>query len=158
MKLRYQRVSLRGGAQTERQLERMLDYLWDASRRSALSSATEWRPPLDVYETEGEVCILAELAGMDEEEIEVTLFEDLVLIAGERRPSEPEGEEVRYQEAGVRYGRFVAEVPLPSAVDPDRVRARYERGFLEIHLPRSVVSVQPSAAPTQTIAGGVEQA
>lgn len=153
MKLHFRRASLRGSVQSERQLERMLDYLWDASRKTALSTAAEWRPPLDVYQTEHEVCVLAELAGMNEEEIEVTLFDDVVVIAGERVPSAPDGEELTYQEAGVRYGRFRAEVLLPASVVADRTQASYEQGLLKVTMPKRVVRLQPSGATPGSEAG-----
>ena len=153
MKLRFQRVSLRGSALSDRQLERMLDYLWDASRKTALSCAAEWRPPLDVYQTERDVCVVAELAGMDEEEIEVTLFDDVVVISGERVPAAPDGEGLTYQEAGVRYGRFRAEVFLPSSVMADGAQATYDQGLLKVSLPKRATRLQPSGATPGAEAG-----
>ncbi len=143
MKLSYRRVNLRGSGIGEEQFDRVLDYLWDASRTGALGAYGEWRPPVDVCQTEKEVRVLVELAGMREDDIEVTLFEDVILITGEREASAPTGDGLTYHEAGIRYGRFRVEVFLPSTVEPDRVQAVYENGFLRIDLPKRLVSIQP---------------
>lgn len=142
MKLRYQRVRYRGPAASGRQLEQMLDYLWDASRSTPWSLHGEWRPPVDVYQTAGEVSVLVELAGMDEEEIEVTLFDDVVIITGERAPLIHPGEDLQYHEAGVRYGRFRAEVFLPVSVNADATQAQYDNGLLRISLPKQSINPQ----------------
>lgn len=145
MKLRYQRVSYRGTAAANRQMERMLDYLWDTSRNTPWGAHGEWRPPIDVYQTTGEVSVLVELAGMNEEDIEVILYEDVVVITGERKPFAFTGEDLTYHEAGVRYGRFRAEVFVPVAVDADEAQALYENGFLRIRLPKPHVRLQPTS-------------
>jgi HSP20 family molecular chaperone IbpA len=152
MKLRYQRVSYRTSASAGRHLERMLDYLLDASRSTAaINERGEWRPPVDVYETESELAVLVELAGMDEEDIEVVLFDDVIVVKGERRPAFGADEDPTYYEAGVRYGRYRAEVFLPVAVDADRVQARYDNGFLRIRLPKpSSVRLRPAMVSDST--------
>jgi HSP20 family molecular chaperone IbpA len=92
-----------------------------------------WRPSTDVYETESEVVVMMELAGVREEDVEVTLFRDMVVVSGSRvdgaRP-----EKVRYHEVGINFGRFRSEVFLPIQVNPDCVEAHYENGFLTIRL------------------------
>ena len=77
-----------------------------------------------------------ELAGMKEEEIDVTLYEDALLVSGERH-EEPEGNEnVYYHEAQIRYGPFRIEVLLLLPIDREGVKARYENGFLWVDLPK----------------------
>ena len=141
MKLRYRRVSLRETAASV-QMERMLDYLWDASRNRGLGVSGEWRPSADVYQTADALAVVVELAGMDEEEIIVTLFADVLVIEGERLPSGlPQGD-YTYHEAGIRYGRFRVEVLLPAPVEADQTQARYENGFLTIILPKQTVQLR----------------
>jgi HSP20 family protein len=93
-----------------------------------------WRPPADVVETPEEVAVTVELAGVDEDEIEILLFEDTLVVSGRRRLPRPEGEAM-YQAAEIRQGPYRLEVPLNSPVDAARVQARYERGLLAITLP-----------------------
>ena len=94
-----------------------------------------WAPDADAYETAGSVEVVVDLAGVDEDDVEVHLFEDAVVVEGRRRlPAHDEA--VVYHLAGIRQGQFRLEVPLPAAVDSDRVEARYERGLLRITLPK----------------------
>ena len=140
MPLRYRRVTYRytaPGADAEQLFRR----IWELNRQQAWTTRTRWRPPTDVLEGPGGLLVKIELAGMAEDDIEVTLFEDVLLVAGRRDEEYPDGldchsHECRYHESGVRYGEFQAEVYLPVAVDPDGVVARYDRGFLYITLPR----------------------
>jgi HSP20 family protein len=94
-----------------------------------------WRPPADVYETPEAFVVTLELGGIDEEAIEVTVFEDALVVEGARRLPCEEG--ARYHAASIRQGPFRFEVSLPLSIAPDAVEARYERGMLRIHLPRA---------------------
>ncbi|MCC6314332.1 MAG: Hsp20/alpha crystallin family protein [Thermomicrobiales bacterium] len=95
-----------------------------------------WRPPADVYETAGAIVVTVELAGVDEDAIDVALFEDALVVAGQRRLALPEGRGV-YHVADIRQGPFRLELPLPAPVDADRVDAHYDRGLLRITLGKS---------------------
>ncbi|MDQ3327442.1 MAG: Hsp20 family protein [Chloroflexota bacterium] len=135
MKLRYQRVSYISTVAAGRQLERMLDYLMDASRNTALNAAGEWRPPVDVFQMDDELTVLVELAGMVEDDIEVVLFDDVLVVKGERKPALDPERELTYYEAGVRYGQFRVEVFLRSQIEVELIEASYQNGFLRIKLP-----------------------
>ena len=91
-----------------------------------------WQPDADVYETAGTVEILVDLAGVEDDDVEVQLFEDAVVIEGRRQLPCPDA--VLYHTVGIRQGPFQVECPLPAPVDPDRVVARYDRGLLRITL------------------------
>jgi HSP20 family molecular chaperone IbpA len=94
---------------------------------------TRWRPDADTYETATTVEMTVDLAGVDEEDFEVQLFEDVLVVEGRRRlPSCHEG--AVYHTAGIRQGPFRVELPLPTPIDPERVETRYERGMLGISL------------------------
>jgi HSP20 family protein len=95
----------------------------------------QWRPDADAYETAGTVEVLVDLAGVDESDYEVQLFEDALVVEGRRQLPTCQAGAV-YQEAGIRQGPFHLEIPLPAAVDPERVEARYDRGLLRITLPK----------------------
>ena len=80
---------------------------------------------------------------MKEEDIDVTLYEDALVISGERRDEHNETHKnVCYHEAQIRYGPFRVEVFIPSPVVRDSVSARYENGFLWVNLP-GVLPSQP---------------
>lgn len=108
--------------------------IWPSDRLRPLARVG-WRPDADAYETATAIEVLVELAGLDEDDFEVQLFEDALVVEGHRRlPSCPDG--AVYHAAGIRQGPFQVEVALPSAVDADRVEARYDRGLLRITLPK----------------------
>ena len=106
--------------------------LWDTHRLRLLVHG-RWRPDADVYETATTVEILVDLAGVEEDDVEVQLFEDAIVIEGHRQLTAcPDA--VVYHAAGIRQGPFQVECPLPAPVDPDRVAARSDRGLLRITL------------------------
>jgi HSP20 family molecular chaperone IbpA len=94
-----------------------------------------WRPDADAYETATTIEITVDLAGVEEEDFEVQLFEDVVVVEGHRRlPACDEG--AVYHAAGIRQGPFQVALPLPAPVAPEGVQARYERGLLRLSLPK----------------------
>jgi HSP20 family protein len=140
MPLRYRRVTYRytaPGADVEQFFRR----IWDLNRQQTWTARARWRPPTDVLEGSLGLSVKIELAGMQEDDVDVALFDDMLVVSGSR-VEEPVGGldchsyDCRYHESGVRYGDFRVEVYLPLPVDPDRVVARYDRGFLYVTLPR----------------------
>ena len=98
-------------------------------------SHPHWHPDMDVYEAETALTVTVELAGVDQEQLEVLLFEDALVIEGLR--SLPVTEEGVYHAAGIRQGPFRVEVSLPVPVEGDRVEASYDRGLLRVRLPKA---------------------
>jgi HSP20 family protein len=99
---------------------------------------TCWRPAADVYETADAITVTVEVAGIDPEAVEVTIFEDAVVVEGQRRLP-PIGGAGVYHAAEIRQGRFRLELALPAAIDGERVEARYERGLLLLVIPKAEV-------------------
>lgn len=102
----------------------------------------EWAPAVDVYRYADRYEVLAELAGIRREEIELTVQPRQLTIEGRRRrrlPDCPEGEaesDCRQTIAmEIATGRFERRIQLPEAVDPEKVSARQEDGLLRISLP-----------------------
>ena len=93
-----------------------------------------WRPPTDVYETEDKYVVIVEVAGMVEENISVTLDQNVLSISGER-PGTTERKSFHQME--IYFGEFMTEVELPSQVDMNRCIAEYTQGFLWVSLPKT---------------------
>jgi len=112
--------------------------LWGESeqgwRKSSLRQHKVWRPPTDVYETEGAVVVKVEVAGMAREDLAVSLDGRKLTIRGVRRDS---AAKVGYQQMEIQYGYFETEVLVPRAVDEDGVEATYQEGFLSVRLPKA---------------------
>jgi HSP20 family molecular chaperone IbpA len=108
--------------------------VWQTDRLRLLVQG-RWRPDADVYETAATIEIVVDLAGVEEEDFEVLLFDDALVVEGRRQlPACQAGG--TYQEAAIRQGPFQLEVPLWAPVQPERVEARYDRGLLSITLPK----------------------
>ncbi len=94
-----------------------------------------FEPPTDIYETEEEVVVVLEVAGIRDREVEVVVDGRLLAVRGEREmPQAPQGRV--YYQIEVCYGPFQREVTLPTDVDPEGAQVRYRDGFLEVHLPK----------------------
>jgi HSP20 family protein len=130
--MRYRRLSYRYTMVMRGGLPGALDDLWQTDRVRLLAES-RWRPDADIYETAGTVEIIVDLAGVDEEDFEVQLFEDALVVDGRRRLSPPEGP-ATYHAVSIRQGPFRLELPLVAPIDPERVDARYDRGLLQITL------------------------
>jgi len=89
----------------------------------------------DVAETDKEVKVTAELPGVDEKDVEVTLTDDLLTIKGEKR-REQEKKEESYHMVERSYGSFARSLRLPFAVDQSKVDAKFKKGVLTITLPK----------------------
>jgi len=94
-----------------------------------------WRPAADMSETATTIEVTVDLAGVDEHDFEVQLFDNGLVVEG-RRQLPSCGEDAVYHAAGIPQGLFRLELPLPAHVDPERVDARYERGLLHVTLPK----------------------
>ncbi|MGH8480299.1 MAG: Hsp20/alpha crystallin family protein [Gammaproteobacteria bacterium] len=132
--MRYRRLTYRYAMVVRSGQTWPLGDLWQSDRVRLLVQP-RWRPDADTYETATTVEIMVDLAGVEEDDLEAQLFEDVLIVEGRRRlPWCQEG--AVYHAAGIRQGPFRVELPLPSSVDAERVEARYERGLLRITLPK----------------------
>jgi len=112
--------------------------VWESFQSWALPSSTLWRPPTDVYETRDALIVMVELAGVSEDDIQVTLFNDLLVVEGERpQPPFTPVEMHSCHQLGIKYGMFRSEIHLPALVDQTGVRADYTAGILRIVLPKT---------------------
>lgn len=143
MRMRYRYVTYRYADGSQQQLERHYRQLvQDAlrqSQQSSLQRSVTWRPLADIHESAQMISVKIELAGMKEEDIEVTLYKDALVVSGERLDDHEHGVNLYYHEAQIRYGPFRVEVFIPAPVDADAATARYENGFLWVDLPKLAV-------------------
>lgn len=94
-----------------------------------------WRPALEVFETGESFEVVAELAGMNPDEIEITIEGDVLSIRGVR-PDPSSCVNRSYHEARIPYGAFSAEALIPFAIEVDQAEATYQNGFLHVRIPR----------------------
>jgi HSP20 family protein len=103
----------------------------------------EFSPRIDVSETEKEVRVVAELPGLDEKDIQLELEQDALLISGEKK-SESEDKGKNYHRVERSFGSFTRIVPLPAAVEADKVNAEFKKGVLTVTLPKPVSAIKTS--------------
>jgi len=94
-------------------------------------------PELNVYETAKQFEITVELPGMDKNDFDISLNDNVLTISGERRIKENGKENGRrYHRVESRFGRFSRSLPLPNVADADKIEAAYENGVLAITIPK----------------------
>jgi HSP20 family protein len=93
-------------------------------------------PAVDVFEKEDKFVIKAELPGMKEEDIDVSMVGDTLFIRGEKK-AEAEVKDEDYYRCERTYGSFYRSIPLPSTMDADKIEASFEDGVLEVVIPKS---------------------
>ena len=127
----------RSPANVQREMDRVFRSWVPHATTIPMATSRAWRPGLEVVETENEFLITAELAGIDEETLEVTVDGDVLSIAG-TRPGRREETYCSYREVGISYGSFLAEVFIPGALQIDDAEASYVNGMLRIRLPKAI--------------------
>lgn len=94
---------------------------------------TVWRPAIDVYESAEEIIVLADVAGMNKEELHIEINHRRIKIAGVRK-SIAEDQEIRYRLAEIPRGYFESNITLPDIVDAESAVASYADGVLMIRV------------------------
>ena len=118
--------------------ERMNRLFEDANRGWRVeepSSTTSWSPAVDIYETESEIIVQAELPGMERKEIELSLENNVLTLKGDRR-FEKEGKDENYHRIERSYGSFTRAFSIPAMVNEEEIKADYKEGVLAILLPK----------------------
>ncbi len=102
---------------------------------------------LDVAETEEEFLVRASLPGINPDDLDISLAENVLTIKGEVKADEDIKEE-QYHIRERRYGSFARSVSLPAPVDADAVEATYENGILTLRLPKAA-EARPRKIPVR---------
>jgi len=98
-------------------------------------STGNWIPPVDLYETDQDIVLTAELPGIDPKDVEATVHDGTLYLKGERK-YESEFREENYRHVERSYGSFGRTFPLPAAVDAEKVRADFKDGVLTLTMPK----------------------
>jgi len=115
-----------------REIDRLFD---DFSRGFPSFGSTDLVPRMDVYETDKEIELTAELPGLEEKDVEINVSDGLLTIRGEKK-SEKEEKDKHYRLVERNYGSFSRTIELPSGVDPDKIQATIAKGVLKVSIPK----------------------
>jgi HSP20 family protein len=104
-------------------------------RRESPSLGRRWIPAMDVIETDDHLVLRADLPGMERGDIEIEVKDNVLTVAGERKAEhEEKGEGFHRVERS--FGRFSRSLDLPQGIAADEVDARFDRGVLEVRIPK----------------------
>jgi HSP20 family protein len=107
-----------------------------------------WAPAINVVEKEDKFVAKVELPGVQEEDVNVVVMGDVLVIEGEKE-AESEVKKKGYAYSETSYGSFSRSISIPSIVDADKISANFDKGVLEIDLPKSV-EVKPKKVSVTT--------
>jgi HSP20 family protein len=105
------------------------------SNRDEGLSTTAFLPPTDVYEDENHINLKLEVPGIDEKDLNIHVENNNLIIKGERKFEKEEKEE-NFRRLERQYGSFVRTFTLPASVDPNHIEANYDKGVLNITMPK----------------------
>jgi HSP20 family protein len=136
----------RGFYDMQSEMNRMFDEVFgDVARRSGRQQGetpTRWAPVLDVLQEDGDIVVRAELPGVKPDDVDVTLHNGVLTIAGERKAEERrEGSGYFVRER--RYGSFRRSMTLPQGVDEGSISARFDGGVLEVRVSGAAAVQEP---------------
>jgi HSP20 family protein len=119
--------------------DRMNRLFEDASRGTRGGEPTitaAWSPAVDIYETENEIVVRAEVPGVERNDIQLNLENNVLTLKGERR-FEKDTKEENYHRIERSYGSFSRSFSIPATVDESQIGADYKEGILTITLPKT---------------------
>ena len=121
----------------QREINRTFDRFFDdfSVMGGAGENAPGFHPQLDISETEKAILVNAELPGVNEKDVEISLTREGLVIEGEKK-SEHEEKDKNFYRIERSYGSFRRTIPLPGEVDTDKAEAKFEKGLLKITLPK----------------------
>jgi len=94
-----------------------------------------WIPPMDLVETDEDLVLRADLPGLDRDDIEIEVKDNVLTVSGERK-AEHEDKGEGFYRVERAFGRFSRSLDLPQGIDASRVSAGFNQGVLEVRVPK----------------------
>ena len=113
------------------EVNRLFNTLFDAGE----ASAQRWAPAMDLVEGEDHFVLRADLPGLAEEDVAIEVQDNTLTISGERK-SEHEQREKGWYRVERQFGTFSRSLTLPDGIDPDAIEAAFDKGVLEVRVPK----------------------
>jgi len=116
------------------EMNRMRQYIESGGQEDQRRThATAWVPTTDIFASGDDLVIRCELAGVEEDDVDITLSGGVLTISGERRSGLNE-EELTYYTRERSFGHFRRSISLPENIDGSKVNASFKEGLLEINI------------------------
>lgn len=117
------------------EINRLFNTFFDTATPVSGRVSRRWTPALDIVENDGDYVVRADLPGLGDDDVNVEVKDGVLRITGERK-SEHEERKDSYTRIERSYGTFARSLTLPEGVDPESVKASFDKGVLEIHVPK----------------------
>jgi HSP20 family protein len=119
----------------QNEMNRLFTTFFDTPTPGNSDSLRRWLPAMDLVETDDEFVLKADLPGLSEGDVSIELEDNVLTVSGERKAEHQDKKEgfVRVERA---YGSFRRSLTLPEGVDPEKVAATFDKGVLEVHIPK----------------------
>jgi HSP20 family protein len=117
----------------QNEMNRLFNSVFDETPRTG--AGRRWLPPMDLLETTEHFVLRADLPGLSDGDVNVQLQDNVLTVSGERN-AEQEQQQEGYLRLERASGAFSRSLTLPDGVDPDAIRAHFDRGVLEIRIPK----------------------
>ncbi|MCE5202891.1 MAG: Hsp20/alpha crystallin family protein [Coriobacteriales bacterium] len=125
----------------QRDMDRIFSRLGAPSETENLGGVA-WMPKIDVKSKGDDIVVRAELPGINPDDVDIELADNVLTIRGERK-FEEEKEDEGWLIRESSYGAFERSMVLPDGVTPDNIKAEYRDGILEIHVPKALEAAKP---------------
>ena len=137
------------------EFDRLFSSLFSNNTRG-MGAAQRWVPAMDLVETADHFVLRADLPGMSEEDVNIEVEDRVLTVSGERKAEHESGNEGYYRVERA-FGSFSRSLTLPKGIDPEAVTARFDRGVLEVGIPkpeeRKPRRIEIAGSDRQTIEG-----
>jgi HSP20 family protein len=100
------------------------------------SNLTPWAPAVDIFETEHELVVRADLPGVNPQDLDIRVENNILTIRGERKFDSNKGNEEKYLRVERAYGPFSRSFSLANSVNADAIKADYQNGVLTLSIPK----------------------
>jgi HSP20 family protein len=151
--VRWEPLRELGSLQNE--MNRLFNTVFDTPQPAG-SPLRRWMPAMDLVETDDRFVLRADLPGLAEDDIKIEFDDGTLTVSGERK-AEHEAKSEGYYRVERAFGSFSRSLTLPQGVDAEAVTARFDRGVLEISIPkpeeRKPRRIEIGGAAQQTIEG-----
>lgn len=117
------------------EIDRLFDDFGQPSRSAFNFAMPAAAPALEMVDGEKEYCLTAELPGLSDKDVDLSVADGVLTLSGEKR-EEQERKEKGYMLSERRYGSFQRQLSLPSDVDPNGIKAKFKDGVLTVTLPK----------------------
>jgi HSP20 family protein len=131
--VRWEPLRELGSLQNE--MNRLFNTVFDAPAPGNGGTLRRWMPAMDLVESGDHFVLRADLPGMSEEDVKIEFEDGTLTVSGERKAEHEEREEGYYRVERA-FGAFSRSLTLPKGIDADGVSAQFDRGVLEIRIPK----------------------